>query len=584
MKKNHSFSVLFLLPALLISLIGYGQIAATSKEEFFKDWGYSPTAVFGLIKLDHPGQKSYYKIFKPNNESVKIQSYNAAGMLTGTTLVRFVNGKLNQKTYTNRWGDTYDITKYTVAGPDEFMINQKSTGENSYLPCKGARFIYRNNLLTEVRYISYDNKVIPNSDGVALKKYKRYTDKNRFSLVKEIAYYDVNGKPVISASEDCHKQIYEYDERGNNTSVAYYGTDNEPLTNRYGGFKSRYRYNENDQMVSSETIGINDEITKNTYGVAKTIYEYMNGFLSKATRFDERNNITKASDAGDGVAITRYSYDANGNQVSRSYFDETDNPMNNHSGYQKISYTYDPLDMLTASAYYDRYDSPVNNQSGVYKYTYVRDDKGNIIQKAYFDKTNTPVKDDLDQVYMMKYKYDDAGRLIVQSYWENSSTKMNRWNGYHETRIKYNPDGQETENILMDQHGNQFVNKSGYSRVVVNYNDKAEIAEYKYYNNNMPAVLDSSFSNKFHSVKFYYDANGRESSLRYFDKTGLPVDAYIALGDGIDCHKVEFVYKGNSLIEQKIYGKNSDSPSKIIDCLKNDYILTSGLSRGYKNQ
>ena len=570
--------------AMLFMSGGYGQIPATAKEQLFKDWNYSSHDVFGLTKLDHPEQKEYYKIFKPNNESVKIQQYNEVGILMNTTLIRFVNGKLNQMTFTGRQGDAYEITKFTVSGTDEFLVTKKNTGENSYLPCKGARFIYRNNLLTEIRYISYSNKVTTNSSGVAIIKYKRYNDKNRFSLLKEMAFYNAEGKPVISTGYDCHKVIYEDDERGNQTSVAYYGTDNEPLTTRYGGFKNRYRYNENDKMISSELIGINDEITKNAYGVAKSEYEYKNGFLSKSTRFDERNNITRASDAGDGIAVIRYGYDANGNEISRSYFDEKDNPMNNHSGYQKASYTYDPLDMQTATAYFDKAGSPVNDRSGIYKYSYVRDDKGRIIQEAYFDKNNSRVMDDLDQVYMIKYKYDEWGREISNSYWENSSTKMNRWNGYHEVVKKYNKEGQLIEEILLDKNGNQFISKSGYSRILTIYNAEASVSEYKYFNNDIPASLDSAFANKFHSVKFYYDASGRVSSLRYFDKTGQPVDAHMALGDGVDCHKVEFIYKGNSIIEQRIYLKNSDTPSKIIDCLKNDYISTSGVNTGYKNR
>lgn len=585
MKSKDLFVVLFVAAMLPIDNFCEAQIPATAKEEIFKDWNYSPAGVFGLHKLVKPEQRSYYKIFKPNNETVKVQSYNSSGIVTSTTLIRFVNGKINQVATTNRWGETTDITKYAATTvPGEFIVTSKNRGRNSYLPCKGAKYIYRNNLLSEIRYISYTNTVSANASGVAIIKYKRYTDKNRYSLLNEMTFYDAGGMPVISTSYDCHKVVYEYDQRCNQVSVSYFGTDNEPLTNRYGGFKTKYVYDENDKTVSSEVIGINDEVTKNAYGVAKTGYEYKNGLTWKSTRYDEKGNIARAAEAGDGVAIIQYEYDANGNEISRSYYDEKNNPMNNFSGIHRINYSYDPLDMLTSLANYDKYGSPVNNKSGIHKYLYVRDDKGRIIQQSYYDSKNNPVKDNTNEVYMVKYKYDEQGRDISESFWENSTTKMNRWNGYHENITKYNEDGQEVELIMLDMKGNQVNSKSGYSRIITVYDAQARVAEFRYYSNNNPINMDSSFANRFHSVKFYYDGSGRKSSLRYFDKTGQPVEAFIDMEESFYCHKIEFIYKGNSLIEERLYKLGNDAPSKIIDCLKNDYIATNGVSKGYKNR
>lgn len=584
MKKDYLLGLFILVGLILSQFYGYSQIPATTKEQLFKDWNYSPTGVFGLVKMNDPKNQEYYKIFKPSNESVKIQEFNEAGIQLNTTLIRFINGKLSQITVTNQWGNTYEISKFTPSGLDEFLVTKKNTGENVYLPCKGAKFIYKNNLLTEVRYISYANKLAANSNGVSIIKYKRYTDKDRFSLTKEMAFYDASGKPVISTSNDCHKVTYEYDERGNQTSVAYFGINNEPLADRFGGFKNKYQYDENNKMILSETIGINDEITRNAYGVARVKYEYEDGFLSKSTRFDERDNITKASDAGDGVAIIHYEYDKNGNEILRSFFDENGKPMKNHSGYHKISYTYDSLNKHIATAYYDEYASPANDRKGIHEYKYVRDDKGRTTQESYYSNNNTPMQDDLHEVYMIKYKYDDQGRNISESYWENSATKMNRWSGSHESIKKYNDDGLLIENILLDQAGRQFVSKSGFSRVTTNYNAEAKVSGYKYFSGEKPANLENGFANGFHFIKFYYDLKGRLASLRYFDTSGQPVDAFIDMDNGFYCHQVEFIYKGNTIVEEKLYLKSATAPSRVIDCLKNNYIGTSGIRMGYKNR
>ena len=576
-------------PVILLTLAFAASAAPASgtppaDEGIYKDWNYSPGRVFGLIPLAYTAERSYYKITRADNQSTKVQEYNAAGIVVNTVLIRFVNGNLNSMTRTDRWGDTYEITKFTLAAPGVFIVTRKNTGKNDFLPCKGTRYIYINNLLAEIRYLSYSNKLCNNANGVAVIKYKRYDDKNRFSLLKEQAFYDADGKPVISRSSDCHKIQYEYNERGNMTSVAYYGTGNEPLNNRYGGFRNRYEYDENDRMTESRIIGINDEVTANAYGVARTVYEYKNGWNTRQTRFNETNNITKASAAGDGIAIIQYEYDDKGNETARTYFDENSNRMNGNSGYHKIMYTYSSSNMLTGTAYFDQYGTPVADVYGIHRYSYVRDGKGNILQEAFFNKDNAPAKDQHDEVYMRKYAYDEYGREASRSFWTDNTTKMTRWNGYHEQVNKYNEEGQVTESIYLDTDGKLFTSSSGYSRLLSSYNANAQLAERKCFNGNTPAIVVNSFIQDYHLIRYFYDNNGRVASLTYFDTGNKPVNASIGLGDGLAGHKIEFIYKGNRIVEERFYLAGSDAPARIVDCLKSDYVTTSGVNKGYRNQ
>lgn len=561
------------------------QIPATTKEAFFKEWNYSPTAVFGLVKLDDLSERSYYKIIKTDASTTKVYSYNAAGTQTGMITFRFANGKITQMARTDRWGDTYEITKFTIAGPDQFIVTKKNTGRNSFLPGKACKYIYKNGMLSEVQYLDFNNKIFPYSDGVAIIRYKRHTDKNRYSYAYEITYFDEKAQPVISQSNDYHKVVYEYDQRINNTSSAFYGTSNEPITNRYGRFKSKNEYDSYDRQIKNTTYGINDEPVANSYGVAGSIAEFKNGFTIKSTRFDQNFKTSRASAAGDGIAIIKYENDERGNETKRSYFDENDQPINGHSGYHSITYTYDPLDMLTSSSYYDKYGNRATDRDGIHKYVYERDTKGRIIQKAYYDNNNNPVKDPADEVYMVKHKYDEQGRRLSDSYWENSTTKMKRWNGFHEAVTKYNDDGLETEYTYYDENGKLYVSSSGYSRVVVSYGSNARMIERKYLNSSSGISMKESLVNGFSSIKFSYDNKGNISNIRYFDASGVPVNATSYLNnEDLTFHKIEFIYTGTRITEQKLYLKDSDTPSRIIDCLKNDYINTGGVSQGYKNK
>jgi hypothetical protein len=97
--------------------------------------------------------------------------------------------------------------------------------------------------------------------------------------------------------------------------------------------------------------------------------------------------------------------------------------------------------------------------------------------------------------------------------------------------------------------------------------------------------MKESLVNGFCSIKFSYDNKGRLSNIRYFDAGGVPVNATSYLNkEDLAFHKIEFIYTGSTITEQRHYLKDSDTPARILDCLKNDYINLNGVSEGLKNR
>ncbi|MEK7226749.1 MAG: hypothetical protein AAB221_13850, partial [Bacteroidota bacterium] len=136
-----------------------------------------------------------------------------------------------------------------------------------------------------------------------------------------------------------------------------------------------------------------------------------------------------------------------------------------------------------------------------------------------------------------------------------------------------------------DQNGKLFTSTSGYSRVVNIYGSNSKLIERKYLNGNDGITMANSLVNGFCAIKFTYDNKGRIGNIRYFDGSGNPVNATSYLNDeDLTFHKIEFIYTGSRITEQKLYLVGSETSSKIIDCLKNDYISTGGVSQGYKNR
>src|SRR2546423_5443243 len=409
------------LSGLLIFSILSFHFKPRDKEQLFNDWNFSQKEAFGIGKLTHPSERNYYKIIKIDEGTTRIQKFNAAGVITQTIEASFENGKIKMITETDRWGYMYKITQFTSTIANGFSVTQKTRGINDLAPCKEAEYIYKDNLLIEKKYLSYTNHLINNASGVAIIKYKRYDDPYRFSLLKEQSFFDSDGKPVISKAYDCHKVIYQYDERANEISEEYIGLSGEVVSNRYGISKVKYQFDSNDNLIETAYYGKNENLIQNSYGVAKTSYGYEKGLFTKEVRYDQRNSICKASEAGDGIAIITHQYDDMGNEVKRSFFDEFNNPVNSHQGYHEVAYHYFPSNMLEGVRYYDKNLLPVRDNYGIHNYSYQRDVKGRGFQMAYFDKDGSAIKDNIDQVYLLKYKYDNEGRASSISYWKDNN-------------------------------------------------------------------------------------------------------------------------------------------------------------------
>jgi hypothetical protein len=552
----------------------------TSRETFgtFKDWDYSGTEVFGFLKLVNPVARHYYRITKQDSTSVRVEEINASEIIIRTVIIKFVNGQLSKVTHTNQWGDTYKILIFVPLGNDEFTVTETVNGKNSLLPCKTSKFIYKNNLLTEVRYTSFDGRLANGANGVAIIRYKRFDDDDRFSLIKEQAFYDEQDSPVINKGWDCHKVVYERDERGNELSRAHYDEQQQPVANRLGAFKFLKTYDLYDNELENSSLGLKGEVTPIVYGVAKSRIAYKNGLKTKTTFYDADNNIVKAADAGSGLAITKYEYDERGNQIKVFYFDENERPMNDHQGIQRTDVTYSNLNMVIEVEFFDKEGRPVADKDYIHRYAYTRDKKGRIIQSAFFDNYNTPVENRYDRSYIIKIKYDSLGHVISNSYWRENNVKMHRWDGYHEKISAFNEQGQEIISSLYNEKGKLFISDAGYSSTVTKYNQNGQIGEYQRFIDNTPVTTKTGDVKNYHSVRFSYDEKNRISQIEYFDTLGNPTNAYINVDDGVPCHKIEMIYTGNNVVKENLFPLGSRYPFRTIDCLTNAFVSSSGTS------
>ncbi len=581
MQKRYQPKWIFILT--LIFMLAH--VLGSARDTFgtFKDWDYTPHQVVGVGKLIDPVNRTYYKISAINKYNVRVQKINPRGIVTTTYIVTFVDSLLSRHVTLNQWGDTTEVFKFSPMAANEFMVTFFSKGKNGLLPCKGMKYIYKDDLLGEIRYISFDGGLCNNADGVAIERFTKYDDEQRFTEDKVIAFFDQRDSPVINAASDCHRIEYERDERGNELSMACFDTKGKPAQSRYGDAKMLKSYDLYDNEIESATAGAKGEIALSVRGIAKTQMEYDRGLLVKTTCFDAQNNIVKSAENYEGAAITKYEYDERGNELRRSFFDEKEHPMNNHSGVHQIDHKYSMSNMTIETAVFDKDGKATVDRVNVHRYTTLADNKGRPAEVAFFDKNNAPMKNITDQVYIVRYKSDPQGRLVSTSFWRDKNTKMNRWDGFHENRITYNDQGQETESAAYDQNGNSFVTEGGYSKTVTLYNPRCQVSEMLRFNGSVPITLKAGEISNYHSIKYLYDDANRISEIGYYDTLGWPTTARVDFGTKYKCHKVIFVYEGNRIAREKLYVPNNEYPEVIIDCFKSDYISSMGVRRGYKN-
>src|ERR1043166_1474503 len=121
-----------LLPYFVVCFLcvpaAMSQVQITAKPGYFNAFSTTPTSVYGIAPVANTSNRSYYKIWKPDLTTVKVQEYDAAGVVTDTDVYRFNRGFLTQETQTNEWGNTYQVDRYTQSGQGQMVVTAMRNG------------------------------------------------------------------------------------------------------------------------------------------------------------------------------------------------------------------------------------------------------------------------------------------------------------------------------------------------------------------------------------------------------------------------------------------------------------------------
>lgn len=581
MKLTHLF--------IYFSWFAFASCSKTESEGTYKTWHCSDKAIIGVLKLDNPSGRTYCKISKIDDQSTKVEEFNSQGLLQETSVFNYQNGKLTSIVTKNKWDYTYEKAMYEYQKDGTYLELNKKEGVNTHLPCKGRALKFEKGMITEINFIGFDNKKCECANRYSKVILKKYDDKNRQGLTKEIAYYGITGQP-ISNEENYHLVKYNRDNQGNITEASYYGVNIEPIVVD-GYHKYKAKFDSNDNQIEIAYFGISGEPTL-VDGTYKYIYEYQNGNIVKQISYNTKNEIS-AQDATnkskEGIAITKYDYDERGNMIRASYYDKYEKPTISNAGFHLVEYHYEQNNMLKEKVFFGISKKPVSNQWGTHRYYYIRDNFGRVIGETYYDTSQKSVNVKPLQVNMIKYKYDSEGKKISESYWQNESTKMNSWIGKHGENYIYNSQGQETEKMFLADNGNLYVSNVGISRITNTYDNFSRLIETSFFNGDKQELVSGTPTiRNYHKILYHYDNKNRISSIEYYGKESNPINALATItgkeSDSEEVQKVDFEYENDKIIRQSWYKKNTSIPTKILDCNDSPCISRFGISTLYLNK
>ena len=568
----------------LFGLVTLPAFSQNIDKGIFDDFDYGPHGVYGARSLDNTKYKEFWKLSAIDKSTALAVKFNEAGVKTNSLIVSFKNGVLSHVEEVNQWGDTIRYKTFQPLGNDSFQVTHLLMGNNQFLPGKYAIDVYRNELLVEESFHSGSGKLKDNWRGYSTIRYQRYDDKNRFSQIKESAFYNSKNMPVIVTGRGYFKIKNEYDEKDHLISEAFFNKENQSMAIRSGQVSNcKYFFNNEEQMVHDEYFGLNGQPATNENGIASIEHEYDRGFEIKETRKDASGQISRSAVTGDGIAIIKSKFDDKGNKLMESYFDEKDHPIDNHAGYHRLLNTFSKDNMLLEVAYFDVNDLPGVDRDSIHAVHYSRDAFGRVTEEYLTDLSGNRIKDFEDEVYLIRTKYNHLGKQESRTFWADSLTPMPRWNGVYKTSYKYDSDGSLAELNNYDQNGSLMKTADGSSTVQMFYQEDGHIFRREFLFNGSLVTRTDGVSSGYAVIRYEYDSAGRPLELGFYGPDHEAINATISVNDEVTAHRIVFIWKYARLVEEWYYKMNDNEPFLKLDCLKNDFLGLNGISTGRKN-
>ncbi|MCB9674402.1 MAG: protein kinase [Alphaproteobacteria bacterium] len=257
-------------------------------------------------------------------------------------------------------------------------------------------------------------------------------------------------------------RIDTYDDYG--TLKAYYELSPDLLTQRRytpqgtpalvpGSQVSAYTFEYGDRgHVTKQTHrNIAGHYVRNGDGIGSYIVERdPRGLITKLTYLDEKGRPTPRTD---GVFAAHREYDARGFMVAESMH-TADGRLFEVGGIATTRLTYDAVGNNDTTSFFDADGAPTPNPQGVAKWVWTFDGWGQPITQRAFDAAGQPTSDAQTRAHLVRFEHDARGNRSRTAYFDTSDQPTWSAEAYHATTMVWDEHNSLVEQRFFDTEGN----------------------------------------------------------------------------------------------------------------------------------
>ena len=278
-----------------------------------------------------------------------------------------------------------------------------------------------------------------------------------------------------------------------------------------------------------------------------TVREYdARGNKIKFSYYDDKDKLAMTNE---GVAVTCYEYDENGNEIARSFYNEKGKPCVLNRFCARWEFAYDDQGNCISERYKNT-DGKLMLVNGVAGYNRSFDARGNKQNVCPIGLNGSLAVGKFDE----RMKYDDRDNVIELSYFNAKGTPTVCESGFHKLLMKYNSNNQCVQDEFYGTNGLlcNVINKN-FAVIKTEFDERGNEISKEYFTSTGTRGYDHS---RVH--KYYNQYNKVVNKIKHqiaFGSDGKPVAA-----DGIAPEgRVEYDKRGNmiKLICYDGYGKKT---------------------------
>ena len=383
-----------------------------------------------------------------------------------------------------------------------------------------------------------------------MSKIKRFHyTRNEKGYITKVTYHandaDELEESAIGDNNNIYGKLFDVDDFGRVTKVAYINHEGNPMTDKYGVGYIRYSNSAFEGNDTTEYFGNDGKLAYNEHRFARQInkldnygnpiessnegadgkpcYDYKN-IYRQVVAFDENGYFTEIKYYGfddnlsycsDNYAIQRVKYDSKGRWIEVSHYDVNDKPCFIKNNYSISRVKYNTNDCIIERCFYDTNNKPsVEKNYGVYCIRTSYDDYNYPVEQSVWNANSEPTISPSYGLHLQKNEYDDYHRLIRFVWYDTKGNRCINTQEYgSEGRYSYDTRGNLIKIECFDTEGNPCVCKDGYATISYKFDNYGNCIEERYYGIKGEPI----YINMCSSVQYDYYPNGLRKENRYYD-------------------------------------------------------------------